>query len=132
MRAGEDGGLDDVGVLGEHRLDLRRRHVLAARDDHVALAARHHEPAVGVEPAQVAGAQAPERVHRAARDDDLAVGRDGEADARDRPPGRLEVARLAHGHRRARLREAVARADRQAGVAGARQQRRAASARRRA
>jgi hypothetical protein len=61
VRAGEDGRLGHARMLGEHRLDLGGRDVLPARDDHIALAAGHDQPAALVEPAQVAGADAAER-----------------------------------------------------------------------
>ena len=113
VRAGEDGGLDHVRVLGQHGLDLGGRDVLPARDDHVALAAVTISRPSLVEPAEVAGAQAAERVDGAAGDEDLAVGGDRDADARQRAARGLEVARLGDGDRRARLREPVARADRE-------------------
>src|SRR5215217_6155772 len=47
--AGEDRRLDDVGMLGERRLDLGRRHVLPAGDDHVAPAASDDQAAVLVQ-----------------------------------------------------------------------------------
>src|SRR5262249_36671055 len=53
IRYADHGGLLDRGMRLQDRLDLRRRDVLAAADDHVVLAAGDVEVAVGVEPAHV-------------------------------------------------------------------------------
>src|SRR4051794_37060953 len=52
----EDGRLPDALVAGEQVLDLLREHVLAARDDHVVVAAVHEQAPALVEVADVAGA----------------------------------------------------------------------------
>ena len=49
--------LGDGGMLAERLLDQRRRHVLAAAADDVALAVDEVEPAVGVERAEIAGVE---------------------------------------------------------------------------
>ncbi len=55
----DDGGLFDVGVLGEQVLDLAREHVLAAADDHLVVAAVDEQASVRVEVPDVAGAHQP-------------------------------------------------------------------------
>src|SRR5690554_828624 len=55
--AAHDRGFLDVGRLDQHVLDLGRIDVLAARDDHVLLAAVDPEEAVGVEVPDVAGVE---------------------------------------------------------------------------
>ena len=65
----------------------------------------------------------PQAVDGRAGDEDLAVLRHRDADPGERPPRGPEVAGLRDGDRGARLREAVARADAEAGVVGALEQR---------
>ena len=55
-RHADHGGFEHVGVLGQHRFDVAGIDVEAAGDDHVLLAVHQREKAVGVEPADVAGA----------------------------------------------------------------------------
>src|SRR5581483_2813362 len=51
----DDGDVGDPGVLAQRLLDQDRRDVLAAASDHVALAVDEVQPAVLVDPAEVAG-----------------------------------------------------------------------------
>ena len=57
MRHPDDRGVEDVGVLGQHVLDLDAVHVLAGPDDHVLGPVDEVEVAVGVEVADVAAAE---------------------------------------------------------------------------
>ena len=111
VRAAVDGRLDHVGVRLEHRLDLGRRHVLAAGDDRVGLAPGDGQRAVGAPLPQVAGGEhgpiRPARRHRRPADEDLAVA--GHAHAR------AEQRRAERGDLRARLGQPVGRRHRHAG-----------------
>ena len=57
VRRADDRDVGDVGVRAQHRLDLGRRHVLAAGDDEVLHAPGDEEVAVGVAAAEVAGVE---------------------------------------------------------------------------
>ena len=66
IRDARDAGLAHRRMLQQHRLDLGRVHVLAARDDQVVASVEHLQAAVGVEAADVAGVQ-PAALERARR-----------------------------------------------------------------
>src|SRR5260370_26199664 len=67
VRHADHGGLEDRLVLVEHALDLGRRDVLPARDDHVLLAVVDVEVAVLVKVPDVPGAEPPFRRERGRR-----------------------------------------------------------------
>ncbi len=58
VRHADGRGLDHVGVLHQERIDLDRRNLGAAADDQLLLAAGERQKAVGVERAEIAGAEA--------------------------------------------------------------------------
>ena len=64
---GDDRDRGDGGMLGEHRLDLHRVHVVAAADVHLLAPADEPQPALVVDPAEVARAHRAVGVERGAR-----------------------------------------------------------------
>ena len=56
---GVDSGFCDIGMIQQHGFDFGRVDVLTAADDEVVTTVEHGEIAVGIEVAEVAGAEPP-------------------------------------------------------------------------